>query len=168
MAAGVFRKQQVPQEIAWLIIIVLLAQAVSAMPADHFSQAVVILTRVQRGIIIQYEKGVGRHCRCHRHIASPPSRQVDLLSWRRGGCDTSQNRKGRQSWRRQRIRSKLLFSYWLLSKTRFTVPYPVLPHSPIQGCPAGTSHVLQTAVGSESQRTVWKAGHTFWCCSGCL
>lgn len=56
----------------------------------------------------------------------------------------------------------------IVSKTRFTVPYPVLPHSPIQGCPAGTSHVLQTAVGSESQRTVWKAGQTFWCCSGCL
>lgn len=168
MAAGIFRKQQILQEITGFLKIVLFTQRVAPMPADHFPQAVVILTRVHRGIIIQDEKSVGRHCRCHRHIVSPPSRQVGLLSWRRGGCDTSQNRKGRQSWRRQRIRSRLLFSYWLLSKTRFTVPSPVLPHSPAQGCPAGMPRVLQTAVGSESQRTVWKADQTFWCCPGCL
>ena len=57
VAAGVFRKQQAPQEIARLVIIVLLAQTVSAVPADHFSQTVIVLTRVQRGIIIQNEKG---------------------------------------------------------------------------------------------------------------
>ena len=49
VAAGVFRKQQAPQEIARLVIIVLLAQTVSAVPADHFSQTVIVLTRVQRG-----------------------------------------------------------------------------------------------------------------------
>ena len=38
VAAGVFREQQASQEFAWLVIIMFLAQAVSAMPADHFPQ----------------------------------------------------------------------------------------------------------------------------------
>ena len=52
MAAGIFRKQQILQEITGFLKIVLFTQRVAPMPADHFPQAVVVLTGIQGHIVI--------------------------------------------------------------------------------------------------------------------
>ena len=52
VSAGIFRKEQFLQEITGFRKIVLISQPVSPMPADHFPQAVVVLTGIQGHIIV--------------------------------------------------------------------------------------------------------------------